>query len=500
MADDELENGRPRDHAAARPGRSPLGPSQAITLFMSLMLVGLLVCTSMPGAENVRMMALERPIESVERVFERNLWTEDAIESLPSWSRSVARVLAGSSAPAREDAIAAFEEVLGKKGYPRPEMSGGETVVDPALLDGLRARRACLLAFGDRVEEARGDLERLTAIGHQSFVDGLLRATSRVKSDDLRPFEAYDTALAGEDWIGARLRLWLANATGDRARADEIGLAIRERRDVVTHKVMLVASAKALLLALGLGVLFAWLARNRPAATISSAEIPPAWTFESGYAVCVRSAFTVLLVMLAVMQIDAWLGFYALNLWGSLLVSLPMLWLVRRRLLRPLGATFRSAFGLSSFPRPLAWIGFTLALFALEWLGSRVIVDILHSGGIRSHWSEQIDPIAVWAPKPIALLSAFDDCVWAPIVIELGLRGLLFLTLRRHYNAWQSALLSSLLFGAAQFYSLPALAAVTWQGFVFALAFERTRSLAPCMASHMLSNVIAAATTWVFWR
>ena len=54
MADDELENGRPRDHAAARPGRSPLGPSQAITLFMSLMLVGLLVCTSMPGAENVR--------------------------------------------------------------------------------------------------------------------------------------------------------------------------------------------------------------------------------------------------------------------------------------------------------------------------------------------------------------------------------------------------------------------------------------------------------------
>ena len=70
--------------------------------------------------------------------------------------------------------------MLSKRGYPRPEIGGGETAVDPALLDGLRARRVFLLADIDRIEEAQGDLQRLASVGHQTFVDGLRRATSKL--------------------------------------------------------------------------------------------------------------------------------------------------------------------------------------------------------------------------------------------------------------------------------------------------------------------------------
>jgi membrane protease YdiL (CAAX protease family) len=79
-------------------------------------------------------------------------------------------------------------------------------------------------------------------------------------------------------------------------------------------------------------------------------------------------------------------------------------------------------------------------------------------------------------------------------------RGLLFLTLRRHYGAWQSALFSSLLFSAAQFYSLPGLAAMTWEGFVYAMALEMSKSLVPNIAGQVLTSAVALTALWAFWR
>lgn len=462
--------------------------------------MGLFVCAPMMSPANVRLTAIERPIETVERVFERNLWIEDAIENSPAWSRPLAHVLVGSSVPARADAIEAFGEVLAQRGLGRSEVGGETAEPDPALLDGLRARRAFLLADAGRIEEAQGDLDRLTATGHASFVDAVRRATSKVSSNDPRAFDAYEVALAGDEWVGSHLRMRLATAVGDRARAAEFEHAARARTADFTERVNGLTLIKSILLALGLGALLTWLARNRPATMTATAQIPPPWTFESGYAVCVRAAFGAIAVLIVVTSVDKWIGHDVLQTWSGLLVAIPVLWLTRRRLLRPLGLPFASAFGLAELKRPVGWIAFTLALFALEWLGSRVIVDVLHAGGIRSHWSEHVDVIALWSSDTSAFMNAFDGCVFAPIVGELGLRGLLFLTLRRHYGAWQSALFSSLLFGAGQFLSLPALAGVTWQGFVLALAFERTRSLAPSIACSMMSSLLATISTWLFWR
>jgi membrane protease YdiL (CAAX protease family) len=499
MADDDLETGRPRETLRKGLGNAPIGPSQAITLFMSLMLVGLLVCTPMQGQENLRMMSLAQPIETAERVFESNLWIQDAVEATPPIRRELVQLFAGSAEPAREAAIAAFEDILRKNGYPRPELKG-EGAPEPLALDGMRARRTILLLDAGRVEEAEADLQRLSTAGHESFVAALRRAFALGRSGDLRPYDQYDTTLAGNEWIGASLRMRLARATNDAARADELERSIGLRLVEMSRRLVIIAGAQAAVILLGLVVIGTWLVRNRPPLLAGSADIPPVWTFETGYATAVRAAFAAIVVWLLVSQVDVWVGGDFGRLGGEVLAGLPLLWLIRRRLLRPLATTYSAAFGFGSVTRPLGWISLALAIVTIQWLGSELIVDGLHAAGVRSHWAEGLQAtVLIDSPAGAALESGLR-CFAAPFFVELGVRGLLFLTLRRHYGAWQSALFSSLLFSAAQFYSLPGLAAMTWEGFVYAMAFEMSKSLVPNIAGQVLTNVLALAALWAFWR
>jgi hypothetical protein len=256
----------------------------------------------------------------------------------------------------------------------------------------------------------------------------------------------------------------------------------------------------------GFLVLLAWIARNRPEGPASTAEIPPAWTFQSGYAVVVRSAFGAIAVFFVLLQSATWLDHGGLTTWaeistawGTLIISAPMLWLVRRRLLAASGQSFRATFGLASFPRPLWWIGFTLAVFAVQQLGMHAILDVFRVGGVGLHWSDEFVPFAIWQPKALVIANAIDACAWAPFFEEIGFRGLLYATLRRHYGPWQAALLSAAVFGAAHLHSLPDLVCLTWTGFVFALAFERCKSLVPGIVCAAWAGAFSiAATVWLY--
>ncbi|MBL8857009.1 MAG: CPBP family intramembrane metalloprotease [Planctomycetes bacterium] len=500
MADDELETGRPPQSTRKRQGQAPIGPSQAITLFISLMLVGLIVCSPMQNQSDVRMLHVVRPVETVQRLFERNLWIEEAIDDIPAQYRRVARILVGDSEPMRPAAIAAFDEVLQQNGYPARDLQGETKPVDPQLLDGLRARRAVLLLEANRNEEARVDMQRLSASGHAAFVEGLKLAFSTEPSTELRNIDEFEPGLAGDDWIGTMLRVRLERATNAGGVSGDTLLAINTRQQSVFGRVVLMAALRVALLLAGFIVILSWLVRNRPAIPSGGADIPPVWTFESGYSTAVRVAFAAIAVQFVVTITDAGLGQPLLRVVSATLCALPLLWLVRRRLLRPLGATFDSAFGLSPFVRPLNWIGVALAVHAIQWLGVQVLVDGLLATGVKSHWSGQVDSIVLWVARPLALVEVFDVCVVAPIAVELGLRGLMFLTLRRHYGAWQSALFSSLLFAAAQFDSMPGMVATAWVGFVYAMTYERTRSLVPNIAAGMLAGALAYAHIWAFWR
>lgn len=496
MADDDLETGRPRDVPRKGLGNAPIGPSQALTLFMSLMLVGLLVCTPMQAQDSLRLLSFANPIETAERVFEHDLWIQDAVESTPSIQRELVYLMIGRSEPAREAAIAAFDDILRKNGYPRREFSGNASPRDPLALDGLRARRAILLLDAGRTEEAGADLQRLSTSGHLSFVDALRCAFALGRHDDARPLDPYDTRLAGDEWIGTSLRLRLARTTNDAARAAELEGSIAARLAQLSRRLVLIAAAKAAVFIIGLAVIGVWLARNRPALRKGTADVPPAWTFEAGYATAVRAAFAAIAIQFVIHQIDAWPGGDFGKLGGGILTGLPLIWLMRRRLLTPLGTTFSAAFGFSSIARPLGWISLAFAIVTIQWIGSELIVDGLHAAGVRSHWAENVKAAALVDSRIGAVLESLILCFGAPFFVELGVRGLLFLTLRRHYGVWQSALFSSLLFSAAQFYSLPGFAAATWEGFVLALAFEASKSLVPNIAGQFLMCALALAALW----
>ncbi len=505
MADDDTDRKTPRVPAKApETGR---GFSQLLTLGLGFALIGVVASLSMSGNDSARAFLLEKPIETVERVFERDLWLEDAITTLPDWSHRVVSALVDAGPSKREEAIHAFTEILATGGNPPLESGGRPTTIDPAVLDGLRARRMVLLADVDRIEEASGDVKNLIADGHVTFVDAVKRAWSRVRSDDVRPLAAYDLSIAGEDWIGVHLQHRLAVATGSDDVRASLERSILERRDDVAARLRLIALAQIVPLLAGFALLLVWIARNRPPSITSSAEIPPTWTFHDGYGVVVRSAFGAIAIALVLGQVALWLDQSGRNTWaeivtawGALLMALPMLWLVRKRLLAPFGRTFSAMFGLESLPRPLWWIGFTLALIAVDQLGSRAIVDLFRLGGIGTHWSEGFTSFAIWQHKPLVLANSIDACAWSPFFEELGFRGLLYATLRRHYRPGQAALFSAALFGMGHFLSLPSLAGLTWSGFVYALAFERCRSLWPAVLCSAWANAFSIAATVLIYR
>jgi membrane protease YdiL (CAAX protease family)/uncharacterized RDD family membrane protein YckC len=98
----------------------------------------------------------------------------------------------------------------------------------------------------------------------------------------------------------------------------------------------------------------------------------------------------------------------------------------------------------------------------------------------------------VLAAIPVVLLIA----VAAPIAEEIFFRGMLFGGLRRRLSTLPAAAISALVFGALHaatgITAVPPLIAF---GFVLALLYERTGSLAPCIAAHALNNALALAVT-----
>jgi membrane protease YdiL (CAAX protease family) len=55
---------------------------------------------------------------------------------------------------------------------------------------------------------------------------------------------------------------------------------------------------------------------------------------------------------------------------------------------------------------------------------------------------------------------------------------------------WTAAVVSAAIFSALHFYSLPGFASTFVGGFLWAMVFEKSRSLAPGMAVHALYNLL----------
>jgi membrane protease YdiL (CAAX protease family) len=184
----------------------------------------------------------------------------------------------------------------------------------------------------------------------------------------------------------------------------------------------------------------------------------------------------------------------------GLVGGLPTLWWARRYL-HARGKTVRETFGLVPRAGRLArLLGWGLVLLAVSMAGESLLYAGLSALGVSSHWADGFLEEFLWGPPAAVVAGTLDGVVWAPIFEELAFRGLLYPTLRLRLPAWLAALLSAAIFAGAHGYGVQGFAAVTWSGMVWALGYERTRSLLPGMLAHAASNLLATTSFLLLLR
>jgi membrane protease YdiL (CAAX protease family) len=94
----------------------------------------------------------------------------------------------------------------------------------------------------------------------------------------------------------------------------------------------------------------------------------------------------------------------------------------------------------------------------------------------------------------LLVLGAVAVIVVAPIAEELLFRGFLFRVLRMRTGFWAAALIDGVLFGLVHG-SLVILPVLAFLGVALCWVYERTGSLFPCIAIHVLNNTIAYGGT-----
>ncbi len=292
-------------------------------------------------------------------------------------------------------------------------------------------------------------------------------------------------------WFADTLIRRIAGRIGDaeaRARA-ESAIVARGRALLLRARVLMAVSLA--LLAMG-ALALVWMLKRRGSTEVARAPLPPPWSGADGYALFVRG--------LGVPQAIALLGFVVLRHetgLGTVLgmaADLPLfLWVIHY--LRTRDTSMRATFGL--VPRRHGWaplVGATLVLIAVALLSDTLIELASRIVNIKTHWTDGFTEELLWSGRRRVVLEAFDATVWAPIVEEITFRGLLYATLRTRLAVGESALLSAVIFTLPHGYAVAGSASVFVSGVLWAIAYERTRSLLPGLLAHAANNLLS--TLW----
>lgn len=476
------------------------GPRGPLRLWVTGVCAALMVALAaflfvMPrGDDNLE--SLRFPAESAGRMVDRHLEFYEGYERTAAWEQVLFRMLFGDRTHVQAEAVGIYREVL-RYFHDHPD--------DATPWASLNTRARLLVTLGeigahealsDELASMDGTLDEEMLREAIRFAYGL--GSSAAARDEVM----YGARLLPLGWAADRLELRISERLGyerSRARANE---KLAEHGARWRARVLWLAGAVAGVM---LGGALVWSRRRQwlqaPVAWRDGALAHP-WSTAAGVGVLVRAGLLGLLISLGV-------GYLAGNyfqpgvwaLWSSLLASLPMLWLIRRHLLRPAGLGFVRAFGLS-----LRGVGvtrfmrITLAVLALEWCGSLLIAWLGWSFGWQSHWSEGLYERVIFGPWQTAVLSSVNVVLWAPIFEEIGFRGLIFGTLRTRVSPWLAMVLSALLFSALHLYSITGFLAVFWSGLVLAWAYHRFGSLLPGMVVHAAGNLLAMSTILLFYR
>jgi membrane protease YdiL (CAAX protease family) len=455
--------------AGAGPAAPPVFRREltVVTGVLVLVLAGVVLWPT-PGLER-----LDRPEASLARLVGREMELRTALRDAPAWERRVHALLFGSEADARADALRWFDELVATAPSPIARL---HQVVLAGETRGADAAAALLEAWepGDARGRAWLTWARLAYGPGAGAPEALRAALAGVRAE------------AAPDWFADRLAARLAWRLGDRAAAAEADAAIRARGGALlaAHRALLVGQ----LLLSGLGVLLLR-GSGAPGAGRGTAALPPPWGAADGAGLFTRGSLGLLApaAMASVLLPDT-PGTRSLVSLASAVPLLACLRVYARRRGVPVGEAFglRLAGGRRA-PLLRATAGLvgitTLADLVVETAGTRL--------GWAGHWTDGFQETLVWGALDEILADLLDSVVVVPVVEELLFRGVLYGTLRRGLAPLPAALASAAVFAVAHGYGAVGSAAVFASGVLWALAYERTRSLLPCVLAHAASNLLA---------
>lgn len=437
---------------------------------------------------------LDDPLESIRHVGDKSLDLDAAIRRAPDWERAIYAVL-GYVPDTYTRAISdAYGRAIahGERLDPEPVETAFPALPGPLhdKTDALRARRAILVAEAgewERVGEilaGMSDLERSEAFvfAMAAAYPGQWPATNR--ADRVWGLSALG-AETNESWAYDHLHMRIAGHS-DPALASGYEARILERGRRTLNRGRIIEGVFAAVLVTGVIVLVRRRTSFRNGYELADGLTVAPWPLRYGLDVLARfivSGAAVLFLALAVRD--------GLSVFSSLLAGLPMLILANRYLFAPSGLRLPAALGLRL--DGISWrtlFLFTVALIAVDQGGALIITGVANALGFEAVLEEGIEETVLFGRPGMVALLAVDGIVSAPLMEEIGFRGLLYMTLRSRCRPLPAAIISALLFGVAHMYSLSGLLVLVWTGFILALAFERSRSLWPCVLAHSFNNLL----------
>lgn len=480
--------------------RKPLGI--AVTIICSVIALLLLGC-NIAIVYAIPILRLQSPPDFVHHVFGAALDAEETISQLTSWEQALLRLDGHKPGGALIDAIKAYQECIAYSvwiGEEVPEIGMRDPqpavpVVSSGEQNELRKSLVIMLAEAGRTADAGTVLAKLEASADGEEFATFARYAYRLETDS-PPVQCIIPEVS-PDWAFDKLTMRLAERSQDdvsgsiaRERIERRGLDINVRGVLATEIVLAMA-------AIGISIPILWILVGRPSASVADDVLVAPWSLGRASGSIMRGLTIGLIVGSQITLISDETSRWGI---GSLMLLGPAVLLGRAHLLKPwrLGLS-----NLIRFPRTSSrWVvlmAMVLFVVGIDWGGVLGISILLERLGIEMHWTEVALEELLCGEGIHLVMIGIEIIVIAPVLEEIVFRGFLYPAFRRRFNWPAAASLTGLLFAAIHGYSLPGFVSVAWGGFVFAVSYEKTKSLLPAMLAHSIFNgLVFFSTIYVF--
>lgn len=465
--------------------RPRVGARRLLTAAAAVVLAAFVILVVRLHLTSNRVESVGEPDRALALIVERTMDLDDALAAASPLERRLYALTLTDGGGSLAQAIDWYEELA--------ESSAGDLFVDVRLAV-LRGEAGRLADVQEMVGEwqARGEARAAEVVGAAYLAAPL---------DSGWPARQAVNRLVDGGWFHDRLAVRLAPRLGDAGWLAETREAARARTAPLLRLIRAFAASEVLMLALGAAAALSLVLGRR--SVVASAPLPPPWSGRAGFVAIIRGGAGGVVVTVALLMLAGWTHRGAALLEGlSLpLVYVPVLAIAGRRLLAPAGLGFAAGFGLR--PGVGGWL--PLARMAAILAGLGIAIDITlgllsEAAGVPSHWTEWFDEDLAWGSEGVLAASLLGTVLFAPVLEEIVFRGLLYGTLRRWVGWPAAAVLSAGIFAGAHGYGVAGFGSVFASGVVWAIAYEKTRSLLPGMAAHAANNISAACAVLTLLR